>query len=122
MKRIAVGEWRWAQAVSPGRRSWTAPTRVLVVAHWPARPGLKSWDGAALLADGDDVAGLADRRFEEVPFPDIRDGFGLGMGRHLAGELPEAVHMGGVHAVVEVGRDGFQGLLGHEAIPPWLYR
>jgi hypothetical protein len=43
MKRIAVGVCRWARATSPGSRICTAAIMVLVVAHRPSRPGLKSW-------------------------------------------------------------------------------
>ena len=43
MKRIAVGVWRCARATSPGSKSWMAAIIVLVVAHRPSRPGLKSW-------------------------------------------------------------------------------
>jgi len=42
MKRIAAGEWRWARAISPGSSTCTAAMSVLVVAHWPFSPGLKS--------------------------------------------------------------------------------
>src|SRR5262249_43038506 len=41
MKRMAVGECRWAGAHSPGSRSCTAVTNVWVVL-WPATPGLVS--------------------------------------------------------------------------------
>lgn len=42
MKRIAAGVWRWARATSPGSSTCTAAISVLVVAHWPFSPGLKS--------------------------------------------------------------------------------
>src|SRR5262252_4829438 len=41
MKRMAVGECRWAGAHSPGSRSCTAVTNVWV-ALWPTTPGLVS--------------------------------------------------------------------------------
>jgi hypothetical protein len=42
MKRIAPGEWRCERATSPGSSTCTAAINVLVVAHWPLRPGLNS--------------------------------------------------------------------------------
>ncbi len=78
-----------------------------------SQTGIEELQRPALLADRDDLARLADQRLDQRRLPHVRDRAGLGVTGHLARQLPEAVHVGGVHPLVKIALDAGHGLTGH---------
>src|SRR5262249_8612748 len=74
-----------------------------------------------LFTDRHHLAGLADHRFDERGLPDVGNCTGLGVTRHLTRQLPEAVHLRTVHALVEVVLDARHGLTGHGCLLAFIW-